>query len=659
MPSCGRTWRTCWTSNGCINRDKFAEYQGAENPMMLFTIAIGRSTKTTLVSAIAAACQYPTPSPIQSESQAASQAMTTMTTEGNPGISDDRILFGQSAAFSGPAQAMGNDTRLGIQSAFQEQNLAGGVHGRMLELSTLDDQYEPHLAYSNTPNLINTERVFASIGQVGTPTSRSASLLANAQGVPFIAPFTGAGFLREADLENAVNLRASYRQEAEEMETRLSEDLGITRIAVIYQNDSYGQSGLDGVIEALEKRHLEPVASWYYQRNSNAVKAAVFNIVEAHPEAVIMIGAYAPVAKTITLARENIDPVFLAVSFVGSNALVQELESAGAGVDVTQVVPLPNDPDVPAVAACRAALQALDSDSVPRFVTFEGHLAGPLAIVGLENCGRDLSRDCFLNARRNSGTIDLDGMTLQHGQGRNQGSDTVFVTIIGDDGRVERIRQQVYSLTANVQQIADERPALWEDILAGERNWQDLSVSTNYELFPAIGSSLDNQIYYIMTGRSDFRDGEPSASGTPSEEEYVRYWHLATLLEWTFSAHRSLLTVNLSSQDDPTLLASNDESFDTSAQQRMERRFIGANRQIMAGLQAEVDALVAQVWESSAAAAGRYAQAASNGRTMFLVIAIVEVVGTLLVAGYNCFRSSPSRRWVDFNSHTHVPENDR
>ncbi len=359
---------------------------------------------------------------------------TTLMDEGTPGVSDSRVLFGQSAAFSGPAQALGQGMRLGIEAAFNEQNQKGGVHGRMLELTTLDDQYEPHLAYSNTLNLISRERVFALIGEVGTPTSRSASPLANAQDVPFIAPFTGAGFLREAELENVVNLRASYNQEAEEMVARLTEDLGITRVAVMYQNDSYGQSGLDGVVDALEQRGLEPVAYWYYQRNSDAIKAAVFNIVEANPEAIIMIGAYAPVAKAIAVTREDIDPVFMAVSFVGSNALAQELGPAGAGVYVTQVVPLPDDTSVPAVAAYRAALKALDANAVPGFVSLEGYLAGRLAIAGLEQCGRDISRDCFLDVLRNSGTIDLDGLTLQFGPGDNQGSDAVFVTVIGDDG---------------------------------------------------------------------------------------------------------------------------------------------------------------------------------------------------------------------------------
>ena len=410
--------------------------------MMAYIVANARSVITVAVFTIAAmamvfaaACQESPPPPTQSEAETAPQAMTAMANEGNPGIFDDRILFGQSAAFSGPAQALGQGMRLGIQAAFHEQNQLGGVHGRILELTTLDDQYEPHLAYGNTFNLINRERVFALIGEVGTPTSRSASPLANSEGVPFIAPFTGAGFLREAELENVVNLRASYHQEAEEMVARLTEDLGITRVAVMYQNDSYGQSGLDGVVDALGKRGLEPVESWYYQRNSDAVKAAVFHIAQADPEAVIMIGAYAPVAKAITVAREDIDPIFMAVSFVGSNALAQELGPDGAGVYVTQVVPLPDDIGVPAVAAYRAALKSFDANATPGFVSLEGYLAGRLAIVGLENCGRDVSRECFLDGMRNSGPIDLNGLALQYGPGDNQGSDSVFVTVIGDDGK--------------------------------------------------------------------------------------------------------------------------------------------------------------------------------------------------------------------------------
>ena len=398
---------------------------------------------TLLAMGLGTACQEPDEAepPATGDSGGGSQTMMAMMDEGVPGVSDNRILFGQSAALSGPAQELGNGMKLGIQAAFHERNQVGGVHGRMLELTTLDDFYEPEAAYANTRTLIEEQGVFALIGEVGTPTSRSASRLANAREVPFIAPFTGAGFLRDPGLQNVLNLRASYHQETEEMVARLTEDLGIKRIAVLYQNDSYGQSGLDGVVQALEKRGLELAESWYYQRNTDAVKQAVSIIVSADPEAIIIIGAYSPAARTISLAREDIDPVFMAVSFVGSNALAAELGPDGTGVYVTQVVPLPEDTSIPAVAAYHAALKAFDSNAVPGFVSLEGYLAGRLAIAGLEMCGPDVTHECFLGAIHNAGAIDIEGMTLQYGPGDNQGSDAVYVTVIGADGKYQQVTQ--------------------------------------------------------------------------------------------------------------------------------------------------------------------------------------------------------------------------
>ena len=292
--------------------------------------------------------------------------------DADPGIFDGEIIFGQSAAFSGPAQVLGKDMRLGIQAAFHEANQTGGIHGRHLRLESLDDAYETDYAASNTLRLIENEKVFSLIGEVGTPTSRAAAPLANQAGVPFIAPFTGAAFLRDPELNNVLNLRASYYQETEEMVTRLTGDLGITRVAVLYQDDAYGQNGLEGTRLALERRGLEPVASWHYPRNTSAVKSAVVNILEADPEAVIMIGSYAPVARTIELVRREIDPVLMTVSFVGSNALVDELGDEAEGVYVTQVVPQPDDGSVPVVARYHAALSNYDARAEPGFVSLEG-----------------------------------------------------------------------------------------------------------------------------------------------------------------------------------------------------------------------------------------------------------------------------------------------
>ena len=233
----------------------------------------------------------------------------------DPGVSDDRILFGQSAVLTGPSQELGKGMRLGIEAAFDEANRAGGIHGRELKLKTLDDGYEPDYAVNTTEWLIEKDQVFALIGAVGTPTSRVASPLAHEAGVPFLAPFTGAEFLRDPALDNVINVRASYHQETEEMVVRLTDHLGATRVAVLYQDDSYGRNGLGGVRMALERRELEPIGSWSYQRNSAEVGDAAAEIVKANPEAVIIIGTHEPVAATVETVRRDIDPVFMTVSF--------------------------------------------------------------------------------------------------------------------------------------------------------------------------------------------------------------------------------------------------------------------------------------------------------------------------------------------------------
>ncbi|MDE0130792.1 MAG: ABC transporter substrate-binding protein [bacterium] len=362
--------------------------------------------------------------------------------QGVPGVTDDRILFGQSAAFSGPAQELGTNMRYGIRAAFAEVNEKGGVHGRLLELVTLDDAYEPEAAITNSQALIYDNGVFALIGAVGTPTSRSATPVAKEAGVPYIAPFTGAGFLRDAvELGNVVNLRASYNQETEEMVKRLIEDLGITRISVLFQDDSFGRAGYNGVLAALDRRDMELTAVGSYTRNTTAIKTAMLDIKLNNPDAVIIVGAYEPAAAMISWSKFiNFNPVFINISFVGSNALAQKLGAYGVGVFVTQVVPFPTDDSVPVVAEYLAALETYAPRAVPGFVSLEGYLAGRLAIAVLERCGPDVSRDCFTGALQSRETeIDLNGFALRYGENDNQGSDSVFWTVLRADGRYHPI----------------------------------------------------------------------------------------------------------------------------------------------------------------------------------------------------------------------------
>ena len=359
-----------------------------------------------------------------------------------PGVGEDRIRFGQSAAFSGPAEALGRGMRLGIRTAFEERNRVGGVHGRTIELVSLDDGYEPELAIGNTRRLIEDERVFALVGAVGTPTSNAAEPIASAAGVPYIGPFTGAEFLRSRSRPMVINVRASYFQETEEMVERLSTDLGVTRIGILYQDDSYGLAGYKGLSRALKRRKLELAGVGTYPRNTTAVKTAVLDLSRSRPEAVVIIGAYRPVAAFIRWARLlGFDPVFVNISFVGSNALANELGKAGDGVLVTQVVPFPGDDSIPLVADYHRALAAHSPESDPGFVSLEGYIVGRFVVEALDRAGRDLTRNGFINAVTLTGVHDLGGFQLEFGPIDNQGSDRVFLTEIGADGRYHPIER--------------------------------------------------------------------------------------------------------------------------------------------------------------------------------------------------------------------------
>ena len=352
--------------------------------------------------------------------------------EGGGGVFPDSIVFGQSAALNGPAGELGRNMNLGIRAAFEEANREGGVHGRGLRLVVRDDGYEPEAAVANTRELIE-HGVFGLIGAVGTPTSNAAEPVASEAAVPYIGAFTGAGLLRREDQSYVVNLRASYDQETREMVDRIVGDLGFRRIAVFYQDDNYGLAGLAGARKAMEARRMELVGEAAYPRNTLAVKRGLLDIRAGDPEAVIIIGAYAPVAHFIKWARKiGLDAVFVNISFVGSNALLNELGRQGDGVVVTQVVPFPRDTSVPAVARYQAALRAVDPSAQPGFVSLEGYLAGRLVVETLAAGDPEArpTRQSFLRTLMESGPLDLGGFVVEYAEGDNQGSDLVFLTVI-------------------------------------------------------------------------------------------------------------------------------------------------------------------------------------------------------------------------------------
>ncbi|MDE0114117.1 MAG: ABC transporter substrate-binding protein [Albidovulum sp.] len=367
-----------------------------------------------------------------------SWALTAHAEDSVPGVSRSSIVFGQSAAYSGSTGDLGKELRIGIEAAFNESNMNGGVHGRHVYLIYYDDRLEPDRAIVNTRRLINKDKVFALIGSFGTPTSISAAPVASSAGVPYVAPVTGAEQLRRVDQENVINLRASFTQEIEAIVELLVDELGIENIAVLYQDDSLGRDGYSGARKALAARKLQPVASGVYPRNTIAIKSAFYDLRKADPEAIILVGNNKPIATFILWARFlEFEPVFATISISGNNSLTREIGTAGDGVYATQVVPDYMSETLPAAVQYRAALDALWAGTPYGFFSFEGYLAGRLAIEALERCGPEVDRVCFQASMLSSEEFDIGGFKLRFGEADNQGSDSVYLTRINADGKFD------------------------------------------------------------------------------------------------------------------------------------------------------------------------------------------------------------------------------
>jgi ABC-type branched-subunit amino acid transport system substrate-binding protein len=349
----------------------------------------------------------------------------------------NRIVLGQSAAFSGPAAQLGIQLNKGAKIYFDSLNAAGGVNGQAVELRTLDDGYEPDRCKANTERLIR-EDVFALFGYVGTPTSLAALPLVNDARVPFFGPFTGAEALREPFSKMVFHVRASYYDETALIVKQLT-TLGLKRIAVFYQDDAYGKAGLEGVKRAMKPLGLEPAALGTVQRNTVEVAEAVKTIVAARPEAVVQIGAYKSCAGFIHAARKaGYGGTFFNVSFVGTQALADELGSSGLGIMISQVMPFPFSTNTPISREYLAAVKKAGGDAEPNYSSIEGYIAAKVFAEGLKRAGRAPSREAFISAAESIQNTSFGGFQVDFGPRDHVASSFVDLSMLTQDGKVRR-----------------------------------------------------------------------------------------------------------------------------------------------------------------------------------------------------------------------------
>ena len=353
-------------------------------------------------------------------------------TAAETGVTSESIVLGQSAALTGPAAELGTEMRVGALAYFSQINQAGGVHGRQIKLTTLDDGYEPDRAAANTKKLINEDKVFALFGYVGTPTSNAALPIFTEARVPFFGAFTGAESLRTPFNRQIFNVRASYFDETEKIVEQLT-SLGVRNISVFYQNDAYGQAGLAGVTRALTKRNMKIVNIATVERNTVAVDVAVKTLLPGQPDVIVMISAYKSIAAFVKAAKKaGYVGLFHNVSFVGSRALAQELGAEGYGVAISQVMPFPFSSSLPVVRDYLQVMKLANS-SQASFTSLEGYVAARVLVEGLKRAGKDLTRDKLIAALETLNYTDFGGFVVNFTPQSHNGSSFVDLTMIGRD----------------------------------------------------------------------------------------------------------------------------------------------------------------------------------------------------------------------------------
>jgi branched-chain amino acid transport system substrate-binding protein len=360
-------------------------------------------------------------------------ASPTLKAQGAAGITDKEILIGSCSALEGPSHFLGTETVAGAKAYFAMVNDAGGVDGRKLKLLAYDDSYDP----AKTEvcfNRLMEQKVFALGFFVGTPTAVKYVPMAETNKIPMVGLFTGAQTLYSPMRHWVVNVRASYFDETREQIDGMWKTLGYKKIGVIYPEDAFGAAVLEGVKVALKAHDAEPIAAASYQRQTAQVGGAIDTVRTANPDAVVVVGPSNTVVPILKQSHaKGWKPLFLTVSFVGTDELILEAGLDAEGVVITQVVPPYYLTDYKAVALYRRALTNYFPTLQPNFVSLEGFVDAMVLVEGLKRAGKGLTREGLIRGIESIHDLDLGlgpELKLDYSAKDHKGFDHVIPTVV-------------------------------------------------------------------------------------------------------------------------------------------------------------------------------------------------------------------------------------
>ncbi|WP_114971965.1 ABC transporter substrate-binding protein [Rhodoferax ferrireducens] len=346
-----------------------------------------------------------------------------------------QILIGQTAGFTGSVAAGVKETTDGAKLYLDAVNARGGVNGQRIELISLDDKFDPKLASENARKLIEEQNVLAMFLTRGTPHTEAILPFLDKHGVPLIGPSTGAMVLHAPVKKHVFNVRATYQREAEKAIAHLA-TIGITRIAVIHADDSFGADGLTGAQKGLAGAKLTPAAVEKFNRSKPDFSQLAPKIAKTDAQAVMMIASGAAVVDCIkALKAAGSNAQFVTLSNNASGGFIKSLGDNARGVIVTQV--LPQSVGYMLVKEASDLARAKNVNDVSPAM-LEGFSAAKVLVEALRRAGPKPSRERIQSALEGIKKFDIGGLEVSFSTEDHTGLDFADLSIISNDGKFRR-----------------------------------------------------------------------------------------------------------------------------------------------------------------------------------------------------------------------------
>ena len=272
----------------------------------------------------------------------------------------------------------------------------------------------------------------------GTPHTEAIIPLLDKYSVPLIGPSTGAMVLHQPVKKHVFNVRATYQREAEKAVIHLS-TLGITRIALVYVDDSFGADGVAGAQKGLAVTNLKAAVVEKFNRAKPDFSQIIPNIIKADAQAVIMIASGSAVVSALRAMREaKSSAQLVTLSNNASTGFIKSLGEHARGVVVTQVFPNERAINYRFVKEAQDMLRASKDTAELSPAMLEGFAAAKVLVEALRRAGSNPNRAKIQAALEGIKNFDLGGLEVNFSPTDHTGLDFADLAIIGADGKFKR-----------------------------------------------------------------------------------------------------------------------------------------------------------------------------------------------------------------------------